>query len=98
MSVRQLSRDLDIAAIVSTQARDINATSSNEQEYEVDMAEYQDILTFLASNPPQLEPEKRFHASLLELLAKKLRCGADVNSFELLKKDFPIPNSKKGYH
>lgn len=62
------------------------------------MAEYQDILKFLASNPPQLEPEKRFHASLLEMLAKKLRCGDDVNSLEFLKRDMPRPNAKKGYH
>lgn len=62
------------------------------------MAEYQDILNFLASNPPQLEPEKRFHASLLELIAKKLRCGDDVNGFEFLKRDMPRPSSKKGYH
>jgi hypothetical protein len=37
------------------------------------MAEYEDILRFLASNPPHLAPEKKFHASLLETLAKKLR-------------------------
>jgi hypothetical protein len=62
------------------------------------MAEYQDILKFLACNPPQLEPEKRFHASLLEMLAKKLRGGDDVSSFELLKKELPRPALKKGYH
>ena len=62
------------------------------------MAEYQDILKFLASNPPQVEPEKRFHASLLEMLAKKLR-GADENSpFEVLKNATSVPNYKKGYH
>lgn len=37
------------------------------------MAEYQEILKFLASNPPHLALEKKFHASLLEILAKKLR-------------------------
>jgi hypothetical protein len=37
------------------------------------MAEYEEILRFLASNPPHLAPEKKFHASLLETLAKKLR-------------------------
>lgn len=62
------------------------------------MAEYQDILKFLASNPPQIEPEKRFHASLLEMLAKKLR-GVDENSpIEGLKPTTTMPNYKKGYH
>ena len=62
------------------------------------MAEYQDILRFLASNPPNLEPEKRFHASLLEMLAKKLR-GAEENSpLEVLKDTVQVPNYKKGYH
>lgn len=37
------------------------------------MAEYLEILKFLASNPPHLAPEKKFHASLLETLAQKLR-------------------------
>jgi hypothetical protein len=37
------------------------------------MAEYHEILKFLASNPPHLALEKKFHASLLEVLAKKLR-------------------------
>jgi hypothetical protein len=43
------------------------------------MADYQEILKFLASNPPHLALEKKFHASLLEILAKKLRdeAGAD---------------------
>ena len=37
------------------------------------MADYEAILKFLASNPPHLVLEKKFHASLLEMLAKKLR-------------------------
>ncbi len=62
------------------------------------MAEYQDILRFLASNPPRVEPEKRFHASLLEMLAKKLR-GIEQNSpLQALKATPSVPNYKKGYH
>ncbi len=62
------------------------------------MAEYQDILKFLASNPPSVEPEKRFHASLLEMLAKKLR-GVEQNSpLQVLKTTPSVPNYKKGYH
>lgn len=37
------------------------------------MPDYGEILTFLASNPPQLETERELHASLLELLAQCLR-------------------------
>jgi hypothetical protein len=37
------------------------------------MPDYGEILTFLASNPPQLEAERELHASLLELLAQCLR-------------------------
>jgi hypothetical protein len=37
------------------------------------MPDYGEILSFLASNPPQLEDERELHASLLELLAKCLR-------------------------
>jgi hypothetical protein len=40
------------------------------------MADYEAILKFLASNPPHLALEKKFHASLLEMLAKKLRAEA----------------------
>lgn len=62
------------------------------------MAEYQDILKFLASNPPHQEPEKRFHASLLEMLAKKLRGESENTDFDPLKKIASAPSYKKGYH
>lgn len=39
------------------------------------MPDYGKILQFLAENPPQLDAEKRLHASLLELLAQCLRSG-----------------------
>ena len=48
------------------------------------MAEYQEILKFLASNPPHLALEKKFHASLLEILAKKLREEASSTKSEAL--------------
>jgi hypothetical protein len=37
------------------------------------MPDYEEILVFLASNPPQFAAERELHASLLELLAKCLR-------------------------
>ena len=37
------------------------------------MPDYEEILTFLAANPPQRESERELHASLLELIAKCLR-------------------------
>lgn len=37
------------------------------------MPDYGKILQFLAQNPPQLDSERRLHASLLELLAQCLR-------------------------
>jgi hypothetical protein len=49
------------------------------------MAEYEEILKFLASNPPHLAPEKKFHATLLETLAKKLREEATNEKSEALK-------------
>ena len=49
------------------------------------MAEYQEILKFLASNPPHLALEKKFHASLLEILAKKLREEAGSEKSDTLK-------------
>lgn len=62
------------------------------------MADYQEMLRFLAANPPHLEPEKKLHASLLEMMAKKLR-GETVNfSVETLNKASVSPNLKKGYH
>ncbi len=62
------------------------------------MPEYQELLRFLASNPPHLEPEKKIHASLLEMLAKKLRGEAVNFSVEALNKTSAAPNYKKGYH
>ncbi len=37
------------------------------------MPEYEDILKFLAKNPPNLASERQLHASMLELLASCLR-------------------------
>ena len=37
------------------------------------MPDYCEILRFLSQNPPELEAEKRVHASLLELLGACLR-------------------------
>jgi hypothetical protein len=62
------------------------------------MPEYQELLRFLASNPPHLEPEKKIHASLLEMLAKKLRGEAVNFGVEALNKTSALPNIKKGYH
>lgn len=60
------------------------------------MAEYQDILRYLVQNPPLREPDKKMHASLLELLAKKLR-GEDTKTEEkVLNFKLPAPNRK--YH
>jgi hypothetical protein len=65
------------------------------------MAEYQDILKFLASNPPQVDSEKRFHASLLEMLAKKLRGkkeDSESTRYDILKDMPAAPAYKKGYN
>ena len=40
------------------------------------MPDYEEILAFLAANPPQLAAERELHASLLELIAKCLRSEA----------------------
>jgi hypothetical protein len=37
------------------------------------MPDYEEILAFLAANPPRLAAERELHASLLELIAKCLR-------------------------
>jgi len=42
------------------------------------MPDYGEILEFLAKNPPQLDAEKKLHASLLELLAQCLRDGGQL--------------------
>jgi hypothetical protein len=49
------------------------------------MPDYEEILTFLAANPPTLAAERELHASLLELIAKCLRSDAaeeDETSFD----------------
>ena len=38
-----------------------------------EMPDYEEILSFLAANPPELAAERELHASLLELIAKCLR-------------------------
>jgi hypothetical protein len=40
------------------------------------MPDYEEILAFLAANPPKLAAERELHASLLELIAKCLRSDA----------------------
>ncbi|MGA7544381.1 MAG: hypothetical protein WBW08_00915 [Methyloceanibacter sp.] len=59
------------------------------------MPDYGEILTFLASNPPQFGAERELHASLLELLAKCLRSeqvateeSDDASSDDLAAKHF----------
>jgi hypothetical protein len=37
------------------------------------MPDYEEILAFLATNPPRRDADRELHASLLELLAKCLR-------------------------
>jgi hypothetical protein len=44
------------------------------------MADYGEILEFLAANPPQFAAERELHASLLEMVAKCLR--SDVMAAE----------------
>ena len=60
------------------------------------MTEYQDILRYLFQNPPKREPDKQIHASLLEMLAKKLR-GEDVKPEEKILKSAFSPLNRK-YH
>jgi hypothetical protein len=64
--------------IVSTHDSVIKVTSGVETARGVEMAEYQEILRFLASNPPHLDAEKKIHADLLEMLARKLK-GEEIN-------------------
>jgi hypothetical protein len=40
------------------------------------MPDYEEILAFLAANPPKLAAERELHASLLELIARCLRSDA----------------------
>jgi hypothetical protein len=62
------------------------------------MAEYQDILKFLAENPPHLDPEKKFHASLLEMLAKRLRDETKDPKIEALKHVRSALTLRKKFH
>ena len=48
------------------------------------MPDYEEILAFLAANPPQLAAERELHASLLELIAKCLRSEAMTEDDEVL--------------
>ena len=51
------------------------------------MPDYEEILTFLAENPPKLAAERELHASLLELIAKGLRSGAADDEEAILRID-----------
>jgi hypothetical protein len=62
------------------------------------MAEYQDILKFLATNPPRVDAEKQMHASLLEMLARKLRGEENNSAGEVLTKSFAAPSNIKRLH
>ncbi|WP_125461705.1 MULTISPECIES: hypothetical protein [Rhodomicrobium] len=62
------------------------------------MAEYESILKFLASNPPRREQEKKIHASLLEMLAKKLRKETANFGIEALNNQNSDPISKRRYN
>jgi hypothetical protein len=60
------------------------------------MPDYEEILAFLAANPPQLATERELHAALLELLAKCLRSEeTEENTDDLLEdlKPFRIPRA-----
>jgi hypothetical protein len=46
------------------------------------MADYGEILEFLAANPPQLAAERELHASLLEMIAKCLRSDSMADEEE----------------
>ena len=62
------------------------------------MAEYQDILKFLVTNPPRVDAEKQMHASLLEMLARKLR-GEQVNlEGKVLNRFTSVPHDIKRLH
>jgi len=64
----------------------------------VNMTEYADILRFLALNPPLHESEKKLHASLLDMLARKLR-GEEVNiEKEVLKSPQKVATYNKRFH
>jgi hypothetical protein len=84
-------------ALLSTQRSGTKDTSSVYKK-RVAMAEYQDILKFLATNPPRVDAEKQMHASLLEMLARKLR-GEEINlQGEVLKRSATTPFNMKRLH
>jgi hypothetical protein len=58
------------------------------------MPDYEEILVFLASNPPQFAAERELHASLLELLAKCLR--GELEGKETIKVPDPGRFRKSG--
>lgn len=62
------------------------------------MKEYKDILAYLAANPPSQDSEKGVHASILEMLAKRLRDELRNFKPEALTKKSNVPNYIKRYH
>ena len=96
MSPESVSSLFTFAVLVLTHDWVTNVTTNDANG--VVMTDYADILRFLASNPPQHEPEKRMHASLLEMLARKLR-GEEVNiEKEVLKSPQKLPSYNKRLH
>ena len=58
------------------------------------MPDYEEILSFLAANPPELAAERELHASLLELIAKCLRSDSlAAEDDECCRKACPRPGS-----
>jgi hypothetical protein len=55
------------------------------------MPDYEEILAFLAANPPKLAAERELHASLLELIAKCLRSDAMAEEDEASPEDLQTP-------
>lgn len=53
------------------------------------MPDYEEILSFLAANPPELAAERELHASLLELIAKCLRSNSLAAEDEILPEGLP---------
>jgi hypothetical protein len=92
-----LSSIFNEAALLSTQ-RSGTKDTSGEHKTGAAMAEYQDILKFLATNPPRVDAEKQMHASLLEMLARKLR-GEEIKlEGEVLNRFTTVPSNMKRLH
>jgi hypothetical protein len=53
------------------------------------MPDYEEILAFLAANPPKLAAERELHASLLELIAKCLRSDASDDDDAVAAEETP---------